>query len=203
MGSISIPTIAAVGSEAAADGAAAGSAAAAAAASSSAVLASAGAASTVAAAGGTVASVAGGAGSIFTIGNAAAAIGALGSLTSAYGAHQQGAAQSTMDKQKARVEALSATQKQIDMRQKLLASLASQNAGTLGSVGTGRGSGFGANAMRQITQNQNDLMANSANASAQVSLLDQGAANAAASGNIGAGTDVLGGTSGFLKNANI
>ena len=107
-----------------------------------------------------------------------------------------------MDKQKARVEQLAAAEKQIDMRQKLLTSLAAQNAGTLGAGGTGRGSGFGANAMRQITQNQNDLIANGANASAQVSLLDQGAMNAGVTGNVDAGTDVLGGASGFLKNFN-
>lgn len=195
MGSISIPTVAAVGAEASAD------AGAAAAASSAATAAASTAAAGTAAA--TAASTAAASSSIFTLGNAAAAAGVIGSGISAYGAHEQGVAQSNQAKQKARVEQLSAGQQQINMRQKMLASLASQNAGTLGAVGTGRGSGFGANALRQITQNQNDLAANSANESAQVSLLDQAGSNASATGNINAGADALGGAAGFLKNSNI
>src|ERR1700693_3300929 len=93
----------------------------------------------------------------------------------AYSAHEQGVAAANSDKQKARVEQLNETQKQINMRQKMMAALASQDASTLGAVGTGRGTSFGANATRQITQNQNDLMISSANESAQVSLLDQAA----------------------------
>jgi hypothetical protein len=201
MGSVSIPVVAAVGSEAAADGAAAaGTAATIAATTTATSVGTVGALSGAAAASQLGAAI--GSSSIFTLGNAAAAAGAIGSGVSAYGSHMQGVATSNMDKQKARVESLSAAQKQIDMRQKMLSSLASQNAGTLGAVGTGRGSGFGANAMRQITQSQNDLMANSANSSAQVSLLDQGAANAGAAGNIGAAGDALGGASGLIKNGN-
>ena len=212
MGSITIPTIAAVGSEAAADGAAAAGGAAAAStaayaggaaiATNLAASGGAAAASTAAAGGAAAAPLAAASSSIFTLGNAAAAVGVLGSGISAYGQHMAGVATSNMDKQKARVEAISAGQKQIDMRQKMLASLASQNAGTLGAVGTGRGSGFGANALRQITQNQNDLMANSANESAQVSLLDQGASNATAAGNLGAAGTAIGGLAGFGKNFN-
>ena len=123
----------------------------------------------------------------------AAAGTAVSAGAAAYESHVQGVAASNADKQKARVEQLNAQQKQIDMRQRMLAALASQNAGTLGAVGTGRGSSFGANAMRQITQNQNDLLVNNANASAQVSLLDQAASNAEAAGNIGAAADVAGG----------
>ena len=52
-------------------------------------------------------------------------------------------------------------------------------------------SGFGANAMRQITQNQNDLMVSSANSSAQISLLDQQASNDVAAGNATAAGDTL------------
>lgn len=111
----------------------------------------------------------------------------------AYSAHEQGVAAQNADKQKARVEALSATQKSIDMRQNMLKALASQNAGTLGAVGTGASSSFGANANRQISQAQNDLAANSANASAQVSLLDQAGANARSAGNIAAAGDIVGG----------
>lgn len=198
MGSISVPTIAAVGAEGSADAAAGASAAAAA----STAAASTAAASTAAASAAAASTAAAGAGSVFTAGNIAAGVGALGSAVSAYGQHQAGVAASNMDKQKARAEGISAGQQQINMRQKMLSSLAAQNAGTLGATGTGRGTGFGANAMRQITQNQNDLMANSANESAQVSLLDQGASNATAAGNLGAAGAGLGGASGFLKNSN-
>lgn len=153
-----------------------------------------------------------------TIGSASAGTGALGAIAdtaayygvtagsalalagtaastgiSAYASHQQGVATANADKQKARVEALNEGQKQIDMRQKMLAGLAAQNAGTLGAVGTGAGSGFGANTMRQITQSQNDLMVSKANSSAQISLLDQAAANAQSAGNIGALGAVAGG----------
>lgn len=121
-----------------------------------------------------------------------AAVGTAASAgAAAYSSHEQGVATQNADKQKARVEALSATQKQIDMRQNMLKALASQNAGTLGTIGTGSDTSFGANANRQIGQAQNDLAANSANASAQISLLDQAGANAAASGNIGAATDLI------------
>lgn len=125
-----------------------------------------------------------------------AAVGAVaGGGVAAYESHESGVAVNNADKQKARVEQINETQRQIGMRQKMLAALASQNAGTLGAVGTGTGSGFGANAMRQIRENQNDLAVSSANESAQVSLLDQAGANAEASGNIGAVGDVLGGVS--------
>lgn len=185
MGSISIPTIAAVGAEASADAAAGAGAAA----STAAV------AGTAAA---TTAATAATASSVFTIGNAAAALGVIGSGVSAYGAHEQGVATANADKQKARVESLQGAQKQIDMRQRMLSALASQNAGAgVGGVGANK-----ANSMRQITQSQNDLMSNSANTSAQVSLLDQGASNAGAAGNLAAGGDVLQGAAGFAKNSN-
>lgn len=111
----------------------------------------------------------------------------------AYSSHEQGVAASNTDKQKARVEQLNETQKQIGMRQKMLAALATQNAGTLGATGTGRGTGFGANAMRQISQASNDIAVSNANESAQVSLLDQAASNSTAAGDLGAVGDVLGG----------
>ena len=85
------------------------------------------------------------------------------------------------------------------MRQNMLKALAAQNAGTLGAVGTGIGSGFGANAMRQITQSQNDLMVSKANSSAQVSLLDEAGNNAESAGNIGAVGDLAGGVSSGMK----
>jgi hypothetical protein len=122
-----------------------------------------------------------------------AAVGTAASAgVAAYSSHEQGVATANADKQKARAEQLNETQKQINMRQKMLQGLAAQNAGTLGAVGTGTGTSFGANTMRQITQSQNDLAVSSANESVQVSLLDQAASNATAAGNLGAVGDVLG-----------
>lgn len=123
----------------------------------------------------------------------AAAGTAVSAGVAAYESHEQGVAASNADKRKARVEQDSETQKQITMRQNMLRSLASQNAASLGAVGTGNGTSFGANANRQITQAQNDIMVSKSNASAQVSLLDQAGANAEAAGNIGAAKDLVGG----------
>lgn len=139
--------------------------------------------------------------SVTTAAYIAAGAAAASGAASAYESHETGVATSNADKQKARVEAQNETQKQIDMRQQMVRALASQNAGTLGAVGTGRGTGFGANAMRQITQAQNDLMVSSANSSAQVSLLDQAASNAQATGNIGAVGDIFNAAKGYVTNA--
>lgn len=120
----------------------------------------------------------------------------------AYESHVQGVQQANVAKAKARQEQISETQKQITMRQNMLRALASQNAGTLGAVGTGAATSFGANARRQISQAQNDLLVSNANKSAQVSLLNQSAANDVAAGNAGAVGDVLGGiasAAGMLK----
>lgn len=115
---------------------------------------------------------------------------AAATAASAYMSYEQGQAIKVQDERKARVEADKAKQDQINMRQRMLAALASQNAGTLGAVGTGRGTSFGANTLRQIKEAQNDLMVSSANASEQVSLLDQAGSNAAAAGTIGAVGDL-------------
>ena len=122
-----------------------------------------------------------------------AVIAAVGTAASAgvaaYSSHEQGVAASNADKQKARIAGEQATQQQINMRQKMLASLATQNA----QAGIGGGSLSKASTMRQITQSQNDLMANQAGASAQVSLLDQAASASMSAGNLGAIGDVAGG----------
>ena len=110
----------------------------------------------------------------------------------AYSSIQQGKAQANVAKQKARQEQLDETQKQITMRQNMLRALASQNAGTLGAVGTGGASSFGANTRRQLTQGQNDLLVSKAGESAQISLLDQSAANDTAAANLGAASDLVG-----------
>ena len=110
---------------------------------------------------------------------------------SAYASHEQGVATANEAKRKATVEALSEKQKQIDMRQNMLRALATQNAGTMGAIGTGASTSFGANTRRQITEGQNDLLVSNANASAQVSLLDQQASNARSTGNLQGAADIF------------
>lgn len=127
--------------------------------------------------------------SLPTLGYIAAGAAVASAGASAYESHEQGVATSNQDKQKARVEQDSETTKQISMRQNMLRALATQNA----AAGVGGGSASKANTLRQIDQSQNDLMVSQANSSAQVSLLDQAGSNAVASGNIGAGADVVGG----------
>ena len=115
------------------------------------------------------------------------AVAAGGATYSAYQTHEAGVAQSNMDKQKARVAAMQATQQQIDQRQNMLKALATQNAAAgAGAIGTGGATSFGANVKRQISQQQNDLLVSRANSSAQTSLLDQAAGNAIDTGNAAA-----------------
>jgi len=130
----------------------------------------------------------------------AASVSAAAAGVSAYESREQGIATQRMDRQKATVAKEQATQQQINMRQKMLAALATQNAQAgVGGIGTGRGTSFGANALRQIKQAQNDLLVNNANEAAQTSLLDAAGANAAAAGTAGAVGDVLQGTSSLFK----
>jgi uncharacterized BrkB/YihY/UPF0761 family membrane protein len=127
------------------------------------------------------------------IGASVAATGA-----AAYESHLQGVATANEAKAKARQESISAAQQQIDMRQKMLRALASQNAGTLGGIGTGLGTSFGANAMRQINEAQNDIMVSRSDSSAKLSLLDMQGENALQAGNAQAIGDVLQGTAKFF-----
>lgn len=117
----------------------------------------------------------------------------VGAGLAAYESHQAGVAAANADKRKARVEADNATQKQIGMRQNMLRALASQNAASLGAVGTGSSTSFGANTRRQLSEGQNDLLVSQANSSAQVSLLDEAASNARFQGDVGAFGDIVGG----------
>ena len=180
MGSISVPIIAAVGSETAA--AAAADAAAAGAASITAGMA--GLSASVAA----PLSIAGS--SIFTLGNASLAATALSGLGGAYEKHAQGVAASNDAKDKARQAGLEAAQKQIGIRQNMLRALSSQNA-QAGQGGIGTGGSFGANVGRQISQNQNDLLALSADTSGQQQQYGSQAAAASQGGNVGAGLSLL------------
>ncbi len=128
-----------------------------------------------------------------TIGAVATAAGA---GASAYESHQQGVAAANADKQKARVAQDQATQQQITTRQNMLRALAAQNARAgVGGVGVSQ-----ADAMRQITQSQNDLMISQANSSAETSLLDQAGSEAESAGNIGAFSDLASGAASLAKN---
>lgn len=132
---------------------------------------------------------------------AAEAAAVVGAGVSAYESIQTGNAQASQAKQQARVEQDKAQQQQIQMRQRMLAALATQNAQAgVGGIGTGKNTSFGANVNRQITQAQNDLFVSRANSSAQTSLLDQAAANDRSAGLAGAASDVLSGV-GNLYNA--
>lgn len=125
----------------------------------------------------------------------AAATTAVSAGVAAYSSREQGIAAARADRAKARVAGEQAAQQQIDMRRKLLASLASQNA----QAAAGGGSISTANTMRQITEAQNDLLANRAGASAQVSLLDQAGRDSVAAGNLGAASDLASGAASFAK----
>lgn len=192
MGSISVPTAAAIG-EGAADAAAADAAASAAAYGTAAAVASeaAGSAAATAAAAGSTA-IAGGAaaGSIFTLGNIATAAGLLGSGGSAVEQHKAGVAQANDAAMRSRQAGLEAGQKQINIRQNMLKALASQNAAA-GAAGVGTGGSFGANTRRQITQNQSDLLSLNADTSAEQSQYGLQGRNAITSGNIKAGSSLL------------
>ena len=132
----------------------------------------------------TAAGVVGGAGTIAQIASG------LGAAGSAYGQHKAGIAQKNEADMKARQAGLEAGQKQIQIRQNMMKALASQNAAA-GAGGIGTGGSFNANVNRQITQNQNDLMALSADTSAQQSLYAQQGSNAVRSGNVAAGASLL------------
>jgi hypothetical protein len=91
---------------------------------------------------------------------------------------------------RARQAGLEAGQKQINIRQNMLKALASQNAAS-GAAGIGTGGSFGANVNRQISQNQNDLLALNADTSAEQSQYAAQGSNAATTGNLKAGASLL------------
>lgn len=122
---------------------------------------------------------------IITAVTATAAAGA-----SAYASHESGVAASNQAKMKARVASEQATQQQISQRQNLMRALASQNAAA-GAGGISTGGSFGANAQRQITQNQNDLLVTGAGASAQIEAYNQQASSSSLIGNIGAAGSLM------------
>ena len=118
---------------------------------------------------------------------AAVAVAAMGT---AFESHEAGVAVKNEDTVKARQAGLDAGAKQIDIRQKMMAALASQNA-KAGAGGIGTGGSFGANVNRQITENQSDLLINSTNAQTQEQLYAMQGGSAEQEGNIKAGASLL------------
>ncbi len=112
---------------------------------------------------------------------------------SAYAAHEQGVATANADKQKARIAGEQATQNQIDMREKMLKALATQNA----EAGAGGASISQANTKRQLTEAQNDLLTSQAGSSAEISLLDNAASASRTAGDLGAAASLASGAKSF------
>lgn len=131
----------------------------------------------------------------------ALAASAVATGVSAYESHQAGVATANANKRKAIAEGLQAQEKQINMRQNMLKALATQNASSLGAVGTGSNTGFGANTLRQLKEGQNDLLVTQANASGKISLLEAAASNARSQGDLGAIGDIAGGVAKYAGSA--
>jgi hypothetical protein len=115
---------------------------------------------------------------------------AVGAAVTAYSGVKAGQAVQAEDKMKARQAGLDATAKQIQIRQNMMQALASQNA-RAGANGQGTGGSLGATIQRQITQNQNDLLTNSTNASTQSQLFNEEGNSAAQTGELKAGASLL------------
>ena len=115
---------------------------------------------------------------------------AVGSAVTAYSSVKSGQAIKAEDKIKTRQAGLDAGAKQIDIRQKMLQAMASQNAAA-GAGGIGTGGSFGAGITRQITQNQSDLLTTSTNAATQEQLFTLQGNNAATTGELQAGASLL------------
>ncbi len=121
---------------------------------------------------------------------AMAIVAAVGAAVSAEGMHVAGVQAKNQDVLKSRQAGLDAQAKQIQIRQNMMQALASQNA-RAGAAGIGTGGSFGAGVQRQITQNQNDLLTNSANVTSQQQLFGMAGQSAVTQGNISAGASLL------------
>lgn len=136
------------------------------------------------------------------VGTAAAAaapyIAAAGAVVGAYASHEAGVAAKNEDKEKSRQAGLDAGGKQIEIRQRFLQTLAAQN-NAAGAAGIGTGGSFGAKVNYQISQNQDDLLTLSANASAQQSLYAEQGNSAETIGNLKAGSSLLDAGAAFGK----
>ena len=121
---------------------------------------------------------------------AMAIVAAVGAAVSAEGMHLAGVQAKNQDILKSRQAGIDAQAKQIQIRQNMMQALASQNA-RAGAAGIGTGGSFGAGIQRQITQNQNDLLTNSANVTSQQQLFGMAGQSAEQQGNIQAGASLL------------
>ncbi len=117
-------------------------------------------------------------------------VAAAGAVAGAAETHVAGVQAKNQDVLKSRQAGLDAASKQIQIRQNMMQALASQNA-RAGAAGIGTGGSFGAGVQRQITQNQNDLMTNSANVASQQQLFGMAGQSAETQGNISAGASLL------------
>ncbi len=129
---------------------------------------------------------------------AMAVVAVVGGAVSAYSSHEAGVAAKNEDTMKARQASLDAGSKQIEIRQKMMAALASQNAAA-GAGGIGTGGSFNANVQRQITQNQSDLLTNSTNTQTQEQLYAMQGNSAEMTGNLQAGASLLDSASSAMK----
>lgn len=123
---------------------------------------------------------------------------AAGAIAGAVATHQAGTAQKADAAMKSRQAGLEAGQKQISIRQNMLKALATQNAAA-GASGIGTGGSTGANIGRQITQNSSDLLALSADTSAEQSQYAAQGENAMTGANVKAGASLLDAGASFVK----
>ena len=125
-----------------------------------------------------------------------AGVSAAGAAVSFVGTREAGIAKADQAQRQANQAKLDSTNKQIQIRQKMLSALASQNAAA-GQGGIGTGGSFGANVNRQITQNQSDLMTLNADTSSQIASYESQASSAYTGSAVAAGgslLDSIGGT---------
>lgn len=109
--------------------------------------------------------------------------------STAAGAYETRVAGIAADKQarrEARLQSEQATAQQLRMKQDALTALSSQNAATLGHMGTGGPTSIGASFRRQQSQNTLDLITSAAGASARTAALYQQGTNASEAGSVGA-----------------
>lgn len=124
------------------------------------------------------------------IASAVAAVG--GTVMGAVEKREQGIAMADDAKMRSRQAGLEAGQKAIQNRQNMLRALASQNAAAgVAGIGTGGPTSFGANVNRQISQQQNDLLALSADTSATQQQYAYQAENDTRGGILSAGSSLL------------
>lgn len=113
-----------------------------------------------------------------------------GGLASANAARNVGIAQEQQYKYQSYVEGLAAKQREIERRRDLIRSLSSMNA-QAGAGGIELGGSLGGIIMKNIKDNQNDLLVNNANLSATQQSLAAAGANARQAANTNAAMSLL------------